>query len=226
MRAGIRLAVGGLILAAWGLWAGPRLSHALLQLRALRSTTISIPTLELAWNELESKHAAVFDDEDQQAEVELETAAIQEMSLLEEQLVSSIWAQINNTLKPEVLAIARANPDPPPLYDPRYVDPYAPALIQAVINGYGYRRLSAPLPDVRSATSSHTRPERLLSAQMLIERQALDQDAAARILDAALRLTVAQRARVTRERRLSNRLPAPLRNLAAQMHAEGRHLER
>jgi len=226
MRVGIRLAVGTALVAAWGLWLSPSLSHTLLQLRALRSTTISMPTLQLAINEMDSKNINVFQSEEERSAIELETAAIQEMSLLEEQLISAIWAQIANPLKPEALSIARANPEPPPVFDPRYVDPYGPALIQAVITEYGYRRLSAPLPDLRSAKSSHSRPERMQAARILIERQALDADDAARVLDAALRLSTAQRDRVIRERQLSNRLPKPLRSLAARMHGEGRHLPR
>ena len=91
---------------------------------------------------------------------------------------------------------------------------------------YGYRRISAPLPDVRSASSVHSRPERLQSARLLIEDKALGADSAARILDATLRLTMAQRRRVERERELSNRLPRKLRDLAAKMHGEGQHLQR
>ncbi len=226
MNVGLRLLLGGLAILTWAIWLSPMLSHQLLQMRALRSTTISIPTLELAWNDLESRNITIFTSDEERQAIELETAAIEEMSLLEERLISAIWSEIPDPLKPEVLAKVRGKHEPPAVFDPRYVDPFAPALIKAVIEQYGYRRISAPLPDVRSASSVHSRPERLQSARLLIEDKALGADSAARILDATLRLTMAQRRRVERERELSNQLPKQLRDLAAKMHGKGQHLQR
>jgi hypothetical protein len=224
MRPLVRLGVGVGVLALWGTLLAPRISHDLLHSRAKRSTTISMPTLKMAWADLERRGEALPIDEDEQAAIQREAAAISEISLLEEQLISAIWAQIPDPDKPDALAAARADTEPPPLFDPRYVDPFGPAVIQAVIETYGYRRMSAPLPDMRASMSIRSRPERMNATRSLILQRALSEDAAARILDAALRLTATQRERVRRERELSARLPDRLRELAARMHGEGHHL--
>jgi hypothetical protein len=226
MRPTLRLVLGLMVIGLWAIWVQPRLSHQLLQARARRSTTISIPTLTMAWADLDQRGETLSISAEERARIERESAAISEISLLEEQLISAIWAQIPDPSKPAALSAARANTEPPPLFDPRYVDPFGPALIQAVIESYGYRRLSAPLPDVRASMSIRSRPERMTATRWLVERGDLTPDAAARVLDAALRLTTTQRDRVARERKLSAQLPQGLRDLAARMHGEGRHLEK
>jgi hypothetical protein len=214
----LRLGIGSGLLALWFGLIGPQLSHSLLQRRALRSSTITMPTLRLALKQL--RRSGVLRDLAPADVLVLkrETTAIKEMSLHEEQLVAAVWILVPNKLKPGALAASQDYQGPPTQFNQRYVDPNTPALIQAVIQSYGYRRLQASLPDVRTSASTRSRQERLRATAILVKQKALTDEAAARILDATLRLSRAQHARVTRERALVAQLPAPIREIANQVH--------
>jgi len=224
MRILVRLAIGCGLIAVWLIWISPNLSRQLHQSRALRSTTISIPTLRMAWQELESAGGPPLIDKVSAVEIRQEMETIREISLYEEQLITAIWAQIPDPMKPEALDVARQRQGPLPIMDSRYVDPDVPALIDAVISAYGYQRLPTSLPDLHASTSKTSRQDRLRATRHLLAEAMVGTESAARILDAAFRLSVTQRKRVLRERQLASQLPPIIRVTAARMHREGRHL--
>jgi hypothetical protein len=132
--------------------------------------------------------------------------------------VDAIWGLVPDGLEPEALAAAEAYQGPPTQFNQHFVDPHTPELIQAVIESYGYRRLDASLPDRPTFPSKTSRRDRLRATSSLVRDKALTDDTAARILDATLRLSRAQQARVAREYALSSQLPDVLREIATRVH--------
>jgi hypothetical protein len=214
----MRLGIGAGLLTLWFGLISPRLSHMLLQRRSLRSGTITMPTLMLALKEMQHTGALRDVAAADMLFLTSETTAIREMSINEETLVAEIWAQVPQKLKHGALTAAQDYQGPPLPFNPRFVDPNTPALIQAVIQSYGHRRLRGPLPEVQTSASAGSRRERLQAATSLVREKALTEEAAACILDAALRLSQAQRARVNRERSIVAQLPTSIHKFADHIH--------
>lgn len=212
-----RLGIGACLLALWFGLLGPQLSHSLLEKRATRPGTITLSTLQMALKQLHHSGGTQDLESAYLLHLNQEIAAIKQMTMHEEQIVAAIWALVPSELEPDALAAAQTQQEPTTQFSQHYIDPHTPELIQAVMESYGYRRLSASLPDRPASPSKVSARIRLRATSSLVRDKALTDDTAALILDATLRLSRAQQTRVDREHALTAQLPDSLREIAIRV---------
>jgi hypothetical protein len=133
-------------------------------------------------------------------------------------MCQAIWAILPEARRTQANAELPLHAPAPALTDPRFVDPYTPALIQAILRTYGYQRSDITLPTEPQTSLSMS--NQLMVATQLINEEQLQPDQVAQILDAALRLDSAQRDRVRMEHELALSLPRPLLDLAIRMQLQ------
>ena len=212
-----RLGIGGCLLALWFGLLGPQLSHSLLEKRATRPGTITLSALQIALKQLHHRGGTKGFEPAYLLHLNQEIAAIKQMTMHEEQIVAAVWALVPSELESDALAAAQTQREPRTQFSQHYVDPHTPELIQAVMESYGYRRLSASLPERPASPSKVSARIRLRATSSLVRDKALTDDTAAFILDATLRLSQAQQARVDREQALTTQLPDVLREIAIRV---------
>lgn len=218
MRPLVRLTVGvGAVVAWFGVFA-PMARDVLLKKRSLRFNTVNVHTLAAAveWADNTGEiggisptiRSRIADDNDK----------IRALLARENQMCQAIWATLPEEMRTEIEEQLPYNTPPPALTDSRFVDPYTPALIQAILSTYGYRREAVTIPTQPPDSLSMSRM--LMVTTQMVEAQSLEPDQVARILDAALALDAAQRSRVEHEHLLAMSLPKPLLELAIRMQLQ------
>ena len=198
MRPLVRLGLGGAFICAWMFSISPKLHDQLLQRRSLRSNTISAPTLKAALHRGDQSGEMGFIGPEERARIDADVLAVEALLQTEGILIQAIWAKLPKADRGQALEVLQSQQVPPPQPDPRFVDPYTPILIMALLKHHGYRRITLVIPTDNPTSLSYR--DQILVAKMLVEDDKLDGDLAGQILDAAMQLDAAQRERVERER--------------------------
>jgi hypothetical protein len=218
VRPVLRLALGGIMVMVWFGVIAPQARGVLLQKRSLRFNTVNAHSLGFAveWadqtGEIGGISLAV------RTRIEEDSQEIRELMSSESQMCQAIWAILPEARRTQANAELPLHAPAPALTDPRFVDPYTPALIQAILRTYGYQRSDITLPT--DPQTSLSMSNQLMVATQLINEEQLQPDQVAQILDAALRLDSAQRDRVRMEHELALSLPRPLLDLAIRMQLQ------
>ncbi len=216
MRPFIRIGFGIGLVVLWMFWISPRLHDQLLQRRSVRSNTISAPTLRTALLRADTMGTIAFITPEERAKIDEDVAAIESLLQLEGAYIRSIWAQLPQPERMQALEDLHSGEVPRPQPNPRFVDPYTPVLILAILNEYGYRR--SPVGTSDDLPTSLSYRDQLLVSTSLVNEKQLSDEITAQILDAAMHLDKAQRERVEREHMLAMSLPPRLLDMAVHMH--------
>jgi hypothetical protein len=210
-----RLCVGGLLLVGWFMWAGPEIALQLRTLRAQGPIAVSSTDLARTIREMEDQSDTSLPSEESLDTIRGHIEHIHSLDEEEEQLVSMIWSIVPESQKEGAIELSKV-PTPTPLtHDARFLEPETPALIAAIIAQHGYAR---EIPAKREVTEPHIQVSRMLrlrATRAVVNAGGLEDETAAIVLDASLRLAETQRRRVAAERELAGMLPETIRTAAA-----------
>jgi len=210
-----RLCVGGLLLVGWFMWAGPEIALQLRTLRAQGPINVSITNVAHTLREMEDQGDPSLPSEESLGTIRGHIEHIHSLDEEEEQLVSMIWSIVPEPLREEAIEQSKV-PTPTPLkHDARFLEPETPALIAAIIAQHGYAREVPAKREVAEAHIPVPRMLRLRATRAVVDAGGLEDEAAAIVLDALLRLVEIQQRRVAAERELAGMLPETIRTATA-----------